>query len=47
VHKLNSARGILYERRRTNPEIDAVFQTGLDEPLFIKNLESVQGMSAT
>lgn len=33
----------IYERRRSNPEIDALFQATSDEPLFIKNLENVQG----
>lgn len=34
---------VIYERRRINPEIDVLFQTELHEPLFIKNLENVQG----
>jgi len=33
----------IYERRRSDPEVDALFDMGLTEPMFIKNLESVQG----
>ena len=33
----------LYDLRRASPEIDALFNTGSNEPLFIKNLENVQG----
>lgn len=33
----------LYARRKNDPRIDAVFSTGLAEPMFIKNLETVQG----
>ncbi|WP_425613631.1 AAA domain-containing protein [Anatilimnocola sp. NA78] len=33
----------IYERRRKYPEVDALFHTGLSEPLFVKNLENVQG----
>jgi very-short-patch-repair endonuclease len=33
----------LYDLRRASPEIDAIFSTGSNEPLFIKNLENVQG----
>ena len=34
---------ILFERRKKDPEIDALLSAGLPEPLFIKNLENVQG----
>lgn len=34
---------ILFERRKKDPEIDALLSAGLSEPLFIKNLENVQG----
>ena len=34
---------MIYERRRQNPEVDALFDVGLNEPMFIKNLETVQG----
>ena len=33
----------IYERRRNDPEIDAVFSVGLNEPMFVKSLENVQG----
>jgi len=33
----------IYERRRKYPEVETLFHTGLSEPLFIKNLENVQG----
>ncbi|WP_437200834.1 DUF4011 domain-containing protein [Planctomicrobium sp. SH664] len=33
----------LYERRRKYPDVETLFHTGLTEPLFIKNLENVQG----
>ena len=33
----------LYDLRRSSPEIDALFSAGSNEPLFIKNLENVQG----
>lgn len=33
----------IYERRRKYPEVEALFHTGLTEPLFVKNLENVQG----
>lgn len=33
----------IYERRRKYPEVEALFHTGLSEPLFVKNLENVQG----
>ncbi|RLT06857.1 MAG: DUF4011 domain-containing protein [Planctomycetota bacterium] len=34
---------IIYDRRRNDPRIDAVFSVSLTEPMFIKNLETVQG----
>ncbi|QDT52806.1 ATP-dependent RecD-like DNA helicase [Caulifigura coniformis] len=34
---------ILFERRKKDPEIDSLLSAGLSEPLFIKNLENVQG----
>ena len=33
----------IYERRCSDPTIDALFDVGLTEPLFVKNLENVQG----
>ena len=33
----------LYDLRRASPETDALFSTGSNEQLFIKNLENVQG----
>ncbi len=33
----------IFERRRKYPEVDALFNAGLSEPLFVKNLENVQG----
>ncbi len=33
----------IYERRRKYHEVDSLFHTGLSEPLFVKNLENVQG----
>lgn len=33
----------LDEARRTHPEIEAFFGEGVDEPVFVKNLENVQG----
>lgn len=33
----------IYERRRKYPEVEALFNTGIAEPLFVKNLENVQG----
>jgi very-short-patch-repair endonuclease len=33
----------LYDRRRLDPEIDALFDIGVTERMFIKNLENVQG----
>jgi very-short-patch-repair endonuclease len=33
----------LYHLRRNSSEIDALFNTGSNEPLFVKNLENVQG----
>lgn len=33
----------LYARRKNDPRIDAVFSASLTEPMFIKNLETVQG----
>ena len=33
----------IYERRRRYPEVEALFHTTLTEPLFVKNLENVQG----
>lgn len=33
----------IYDRRRKSPEVEALFHTGLSEPLFVKNLENVQG----
>lgn len=34
---------VLYDRRRREPEVDALFDTTSSEPMFIKNLENVQG----
>jgi very-short-patch-repair endonuclease len=34
---------VLHERRRQDAELDALFNVGATEPMFIKNLESVQG----
>ena len=34
---------VIYERRRSDPAIDALFDVGLTESLFVKNLENVQG----
>jgi len=34
---------VIYDRRRNDPKIDAVFSTRLPEPYFIKSLETVQG----
>lgn len=36
-------KDVIHERRRSDPVIDALFDVGLTEPLFIKNLETVQG----
>ena len=33
----------IYERRRNDPEIDALFELHSTEPFFVKNLENVQG----
>jgi very-short-patch-repair endonuclease len=33
----------IHERRRRYPEVEALFHIGLSEPLFVKNLENVQG----
>jgi very-short-patch-repair endonuclease len=33
----------IYDRRRTDAVVDALFSVDLPEPLFIKNLENVQG----
>lgn len=33
----------IYERRRKYSEVESLFHTGLSEPLFVKNLENVQG----
>ena len=33
----------IYDRRRTSPEIDALFHSNLRESIFVKNLENVQG----
>lgn len=33
----------IYERRRKYPEVETLFHAGLSEPLFVKNLENVQG----
>ena len=33
----------IYNRRRTDREVDALFDVGQGEPMFIKNLENVQG----
>ena len=33
----------IFQCRRADPEVDALLNTGLAEPLFIKNLETVQG----
>jgi very-short-patch-repair endonuclease len=33
----------IYDRRRKYPEVELLFHTGLSEPLFVKNLENVQG----
>lgn len=33
----------IYSRRKNDPRIDAVFSVSLTEPMFIKNLETVQG----
>jgi very-short-patch-repair endonuclease len=34
---------LIYDRRRLDPQIDAVFGSTFTEPLFVKNLENVQG----
>lgn len=34
---------VLLERRVANPETERFFDTGVDEPFFVKNLENVQG----
>jgi len=34
---------VIFERRRKDPVIDALFHVGSTEPMFIKNLENVQG----
>ncbi|MEM7264120.1 MAG: DUF3320 domain-containing protein, partial [Planctomycetota bacterium] len=34
---------LLEEARRAHPEIDPYFSTGREEPVFVKNLENVQG----
>ena len=33
----------LYARRKNDPRIDAIFSISMTEPMFIKNLETVQG----
>lgn len=33
----------IHERRRKYPELETMFHAGLSEPLFVKNLENVQG----
>jgi len=33
----------IYDRRRSSPVIDALFNNGIHESLFVKNLENVQG----
>ena len=34
---------VIFDRRRNDPQIDAVFNSSAAEPMFIKNLENVQG----
>jgi hypothetical protein len=34
---------VIFDRRRNDPEIDALFSSSTAEPMFVKNLENVQG----
>lgn len=39
----NAIEDAIYERRRQDAEIDAMFEVHATEPFFVKNLENVQG----
>lgn len=43
VSQQHAIEDVIYDRRRIDPEIDALFDVGLAEPMFVKNLENVQG----